>query len=388
MKLLVKRGASTSADPRVAARELFAAIHDPDAALMLFFCSATYDRAALGAALREVFGAAAPLIGCTTGAEITPRGYLEGAITGVSLRGGDLAVHTERIDELADFTLARGEQAAERALAQLTVQLEARAGSHGAAPSGRTAFGFLLIDGMSLQEDAVVSSIYSRLGDIQLLGGSAGDGVAFAQTHLYHQGAFRTGCALLTMIHTSAPFRIFKTEHFRPTAEKMVITGADPTRRLVTEINGRAAATEYARMAGLEVDDLSPLVFATHPVVVNIGNSLYVRSIQKVHADGSLTFFCAIDEGLVLTVARAVDLVQNLREAFDGVLREVGPPQLVLGCDSVLRYIEACQDGLRDELGQLLAAHNVIGFATYGEQYNAMHVNQTFTGVALGEGRT
>jgi signal transduction histidine kinase len=29
----------------------------------------------------------------------------------------------------------------------------------------------------------------------------------------------------------------------------------------------------------------------------------------------------------------------------------------------------------------------VIGFATYGEQYNAMHVNQTFTGVAIGQPR-
>jgi len=26
----------------------------------------------------------------------------------------------------------------------------------------------------------------------------------------------------------------------------------------------------------------------------------------------------------------------------------------------------------------------VIGFATYGEQFNSMHVNQTFTGIAIG----
>ncbi len=378
MPLLIKRGASISPDAEVAARELYEAIYDPGAALMLFFCSPAYDRAALGAALQTRFGAEAPLIGCTTSAEITPRGYLEGSITGVSLGGAGLAVHTERLDELDGFTLARGEQAAERALAALTAR--------DLSPSGRTAFGFLLIDGMSRQEDAVVSSIYSRLGDIQLFGGSAGDGVAFGSTHLYHGGAFATGRALFTMFHTTSPFRIFKTEHFLPTAEKIVITGADPTRRLVTEINGRAAATEYARMAGMEVDDLSPLVFATHPVVVTIGNSIYVRSIQKVNDDGSLTFFCAIDEGLVLRVARPVDLMQNLREAFAQVTHEVGPPQLVLGCDSVLRYIESCQQGLREELGELFATHNVIGFASYGEQYNAMHLNQTFTGVALGGG--
>jgi hypothetical protein len=32
----------------------------------------------------------------------------------------------------------------------------------------------------------------------------------------------------------------------------------------------------------------------------------------------------------------------------------------------------------------MLAENNVIGFSTYGEQFSAMHLNQTFTGVALG----
>ena len=35
-------------------------------------------------------------------------------------------------------------------------------------------------------------------------------------------------------------------------------------------------------------------------------------------------------------------------------------------------------------VSELLAANRVVGFSTYGEQFNAMHVNQTFTGVAIG----
>ena len=37
------------------------------------------------------------------------------------------------------------------------------------------------------------------------------------------------------------------------------------------------------------------------------------------------------------------------------------------------------------EVGRFLARHRVVGFCTYGEQYNAMHVNQTLVGVAIGE---
>jgi hypothetical protein len=201
---------------------------------------------------------------------------------------------------------------------------------------------------------------------------------------VYHHGAFHTDCALFTLVHTKLPFRVFKTEHFLASDQKMVITGADPARRLVTEINGEPAGREYARLVGLEVDKLTPFIFATYPVVVSVGNAIYVRSIQKVNEDESLTFFCAIDEGIVLTVAQGVDMVRNLEEAFASVRKEIGPPVLVLGCDCVLRYLETCQRGIRERIGEIFVANNVIGFATYGEQYNAMHVNQTFTGVAIG----
>ena len=35
-------------------------------------------------------------------------------------------------------------------------------------------------------------------------------------------------------------------------------------------------------------------------------------------------------------------------------------------------------------MSEIFAENNVVGFSTYGEQFEAMHVNQTFTGVAIG----
>jgi hypothetical protein len=111
-----------------------------------------------------------------------------------------------------------------------------------------------------------------------------------------------------------------------------------------------------------------------------------VRAIQKMNEDQSIQFACAIDEGIVLTVARGVDMVRNLESAFADVRARIGPPSLVLGCDCILRFLEAQELGLRERIGQIMIENNVVGFATYGEQFNAMHVNQTFTGVALGSG--
>lgn len=374
-KLSIRKGASQSTDPAIAAKELFESLDQPDISLALFYCSPEYDIKQLGVELNRYFSKI-NLIGCTTAGEITPDGYLSGSITGVSVASKDFTVVTKRINHLSNFEMSQGEELAHA----VTQEME----SLGKQADGTKTFGFLLIDGLSMQEEAVISSIYRSLRDIELFGGSAGDGVRFEQTYIYHEGAFHKDIAIFTLMNTNQPFTVFKTQHFIDSDAKMVVTEADPAHRIVTEINGEPAAQEYARMVGLEVDKLTPQIFSAHPVVVQVGGQHFVRSIQKVNEDESLSFFCAIDEGIVLTVAKGIDMVENLKSLFVDVREKVGKPQLVLGCDCILRNLELNQEGLRDEISELMTENNVIGFATYGEQYNAMHVNQTFTGVAIG----
>jgi hypothetical protein len=374
----IRKGASQAKDPAQAAEELYRLIHQEEISLAVFFCSPEYDLEKLGAELKQRFGGV-HLIGCTTAGEITPLGYLDGSLTGVSIASRDFTVATRRIDRLAEFELGHSNHIVAELLDELrTKDLDV---------SLESSFGFLLIDGLSCQEEMVIAGLYRALGDMPLFGGSAGDGVRFDRTYLYHDGEFRTDCALISIVHTTSPFLVFKTEHFVDSDKKMVITQADPARRIVTEINGEPAGPEYARMVGLEVAELTPMIFATYPVVVRIGGDLYVRSIQKVNEDGSLTFFCAIDEGIVLTVAQGVDILENLRGLLNRISETVGPPQLILGCDCILRKLELDQRGLRSEVGRLLVEHNMIGFGTYGEQFHGMHVNQTLTGVAIGHRR-
>ena len=52
--------------------------------------------------------------------------------------------------------------------------------------------------------------------------------------------------------------------------------------------------------------------------------------------------------------------------------------------------IDACQANEQRQqkrtVSELFVRNGVIGFCTYGEQFNSMHVNQTFTGIAIGSG--
>jgi hypothetical protein len=374
-KLSIRKGTTQRRDPEEAAEQLHAAIWQPGIGLAVFYCAADFDLPALAAALHRRFGDV-NLVGCTTAGEITPQGYLAGSLTGFSLAAPGLDVATALLP-LRPFDAA----ATAAAVGGLLRGLGTR---DGLPPSATDTFAFLLVDGLAMQEELLVSCIHQRLGGIELVGGSAADDTRFGATHLYHGGRFHRDVALLNLVRTDLPFLAFRTQHFVHSEKRMVVTQADPANRIVHRINGRPAAREFARLVGLEIAELTPMIFATHPVVVRAGGQYYVRSIARVNPDESLTFFCAIDEGIVLTIAHGVDMVGNLQKAFDEVRATLGKPQLVLGCDCILRRLETEREGIKERIGAIFADNNVVGFATYGEQFNSMHVNQTFTGIAIG----
>ena len=49
MSLHIKRAGSSATDPAAAVAEVFAGVHQPDAALTIFYCSSRYDLPALAA---------------------------------------------------------------------------------------------------------------------------------------------------------------------------------------------------------------------------------------------------------------------------------------------------------------------------------------------------
>jgi len=375
-QLELGRAHSRAEDARQAAREFHAALAQPDMGLVIFFCSSRYDLDELAAEMAQLFGDI-PLVGCTTAGEIGPAGYSEHSLSGVCFPAGLCSAVIGRVDDLQRFAMADGQAFVQEQLQRLEAKAPQTAQNN--------SFAFLMIDGLSVREEPVVHALQNALGRIPLVGGSAGDDLRFGETLVYHDGRFHSGSAAMVLATTPLPFQTFKTQHFVPGEERLVVTEANPAERIVYEIDGYPATDEYARLVNVPADDLAPDRFAASPVVVLIDGTDYVRSIQKANPDKSLTFYCAIEEGLVLRVARGVDLVDNLQRRLQSITDKLGPPQLVLACDCVLRRLEIRQRGLEEEIGRLLNEHRVVGFNTYGEQFGGVHVNQTLVGIAFGQ---
>lgn len=311
------------------------------------------------------------IIGCTTAGEIAG-GYCEDGIVVIGLPRDSFHAETLLVDDLSNLD--------QQVLIGDIIRRRAKLTAH--APGWQNEFAFLLIDGLSRKEDELVSLVMAGMGQVPLFGGSAGDGIRFSKTMVACQGRVLQNAAVISFVRTACTIKVFSLDHLIPTDRRMVVTQADPSRRLVRQINAEPAAVEYARLLGKDPQQLDPFTFAAHPVVVRFGGKHHVRAIQRVAENGDLVFFSAIDEGMVLTLADPEDMVVHLERELRRLSAHV-PPDTVLVCDCILRRIEAERKQMTATLSDVLSRHNVVGFSTYGEQFAGLHINQTMTGVAI-----
>lgn len=371
----IRLGHSVLADTRDAVADFHRQVAQPDMALVLFFCSSRHDLDALADEMNRRFPGV-PVVGCTSAGEIGVAGYADGSLAGASFPAGECTAEVGRIDDLQRFDIDAGHDFAQGLLRRL----EARVPAAGPGNS----FGLLLIDGLSQREEPVAYALQDGLGNIRMIGGSAGDDLRFEQTRIFHDGRFHADSAVLVLVSTRYPFRVWRSQHFVADGERLVVTEVDADRRIVREINGLPAVEEYARLVGVSPEQLAPRHFAAWPVVVMIDGGDFVRSIQHANPDGSLTFYCAIEEGVVLRVARGEGLLERLEASFEQLRNDLGELQAVLVCDCVLRNLEAAKAGQKGAVGELFRQNRALGFSTYGEQFGGVHVNHTLTGIAIG----
>lgn len=309
---------------------------------------------------------------CTTAGEISELGYDEGKIIAVGFPSSGFATTSLLIQDIQDLTPLP-------LIDRITME---RITLQERTPDMVSAFAFLVVDGLSLAEDALSATISPALRDMPLFGGSAGDGTDFVHTQVALNGVVAQKAAVLTLIRSKYRTEVFSLDHLVPTDQQMVVTEADPSRRIVKSINAEPAAREYARIVGMDPEQLDRFTFASHPVVVRIGAAHHVRAIQQVNDAGELVFFSAIDEGMVLTTAAPQNMVEHLRAKM-AELSAVNKPAHIIGCDCLLRRIEAEQRQMTHALSDVMTSHNVTGFSTYGEQIGPLHVNHTMSGVAI-----
>lgn len=370
---------SVAADEAAIAADLLGQLRGAGTGLLVVFCTMTVDLGRLGALLRQ--GGRESVIGAATGRAIGAAGFLKHGVTGFLLPASRFAA----VDAVIERPQAFGPGDAANLVRHLHSRIEAGAGARYAHR-----FGLLLVDAEPRCEEPLTAALGFALSGVPLAGGSAGD--VYFNPHGQHPESARVlygdralqRAAVFCLIATDAPVRAVSHHHFTPGRRRVVITEADPSRRVISEINGRPALDEYAAACGLRVQSRDPGDFASHPLMIRIGGQYFARGIQRIHDDGTLEFACAVEPGIVVTIARSGDMRARLAALFDELSAAVGPLELAIGFDCAARTAAMERAGHTEEITAIMRRHHVCGFATLGEQFGAIHVNNSFSCVAIG----
>jgi hypothetical protein len=356
---------------------------DGDAKLLMVFCSASYDPAAVLAGIRSV-AAGTPLIGCST------TGVIAGgaaAVAVVALGGPGFSVATGVSLDVSGRQRDAGAEAA-RCVARLADR------PHQVL--------VLLTDGLTVGQEEMLAGAYGIVGaSMPMIGGaSTPDPAAARRTFQLHGDQVVANAVVAAAVASDGPFGVGLRHGWRKVGEPMIVTKSD--RNEVHTLDDRPAVEAYLSRLGAPPEAFAePAAFERFAecrpigvrsrggeVVRNVGNSSgLARGVLCSSGDvpeGGLIWPMEGDVGTVLAAAS-----DACRAAVDGL---AGAPPLGLvafDCETRARFLGPAHQ--RDEVGRMVghaAPAPLAGLYTWGEiartkGINAFH-NQTLVVLAVG----
>jgi hypothetical protein len=370
-----EKGHSTLSDAKLAVAEAVGGFTE-SAEIIFTFASTAQDPDAVFQELEKRFPGV-PIVGCTTAGEQLDGHHSNGGLVVLAASDTGITWAVETLEGLAELS-------ADDVNHSVDGLFEAAGIDRDEIEPERSVC-LLFIDGLRGAEERISALLADALEGVPLAGGSAGDDLKFAETRVFSPKGALTDAAVLVVAKSTngSPIRILKHQHYKSTPKSVVVTSAEG--RTVHEFDGYPALEGYARALGLAPEEVTGDVTFMNPVTFACNGELYVRSIHSIDESGSMNFYCAVEEGMVLDIGGHNDMGSSLRADLEAGLANT--PELVVSFNCILRALEATGKELHDELGGILtdATESLVGFDTYGEQLNGLHINQTLVAACFGE---
>ncbi|MEM0911103.1 MAG: FIST N-terminal domain-containing protein [Pseudomonadota bacterium] len=327
----------------------------------------------------EYFVSAFPttqIIGCTSAGEFDGNGYQTTSLVAIAFEQSAFACSTILLSDLSTLDFDTAYNTA-RQLRQDLLRKD---------HFEQEQLMFLsFIDGLNMIEENFLHTFAAVFGNVPHFGGSAGDDLKLKATFVVHNKQTLQNAAVIALIGSRRPFKIFSNDHIKTPVSQLVVTQANPETRTVYELNGEPAAEYYAKLLGIKGGQLTPKIFSVFPLAVLVDKRYFIRSIQKVNLDdSSITFYCAVDLGMILTFVQMGDCIESLNNKLIELEDDCGQADFVYGCDCFLRRLEIQQRERKEDIAKIHKKYNIVGFNAYGEHINSIHLNQTFTGIYFG----
>lgn len=366
------KGDDSFAVGRKAAQDAMAKLSGHRVDLCLLFGSIGYDLPGVIKGIRSVIGGAAPLIGSTSSGEFT-----EQAVDKKSIAVGLISSDAYRFEVKAATGLKEDVRGTfDRLKKELNGFLQG---------PGVGSF-MMMIDGLAGNgEEATLAALTMFESDLHLVGGAAGDELAFKETKVIANDQILSNAVALCAVKGPHPFFVTAVKHgHQPLSKSLAVTKAKGN--VLFEVNGRPAwdvwveeTRKKAKEVGIDVDHLSdPSAIGTFLIRFELGletaqGDYKIRVPLSKNPDGSLNFACIIPEGVQFRIMQSVkqEQIDSARTTAELAGRAMGNRKAAgaLIFDCVCRAIilgpefsEAVK-AMKDVLGDI----PILGLETYGE---------------------
>jgi methyl-accepting chemotaxis protein len=358
---------------RAAASEAREAIDADRVDFCQVFASAQYDYEAVIAGVREVCGAEATLLGCSSAGEFTETDTREGSVAVAVVTSDTLSVTTGLGTGLSENVTG----CVREAMRGLSMDDEY---PHRAAVT--------LHDGLAGVGEQLSLVAGRKLGqDVSLAGGSAGDDMRMESTHVFADDEIVRDAMAVGQIAAERPPVVTANHGHEPISDQLEVTSAEGN--VVHELDGEPAfevwkeiVREQAREElGIDVDDIEPEsdrlteVLARYEFGIDQGDGYKIRWPGVTPTtDGPLEFALTIPEGTVLRVMHGPkdDQIEAVRTAAREAIEEAE----AVGTDVAGAFVYDCACRatiLGPEFSKAVDAMAAeldvpfVGFETYGE---------------------
>lgn len=349
-----------------------------NAKLILFFVSTNYDFQLLSTLFHTHFPRT-EVIGVSTTGEITKDGFKEFSLSVQVYTGDDIKAKGVLMSDIEKYPIFFRDELKD-ALKEVGIDENLNR-------NRQDSLGLIFPNGLIAAEEkmlSIVNSIFSYDG-FPLFGGTAGDNAKFVQTFVSVNGDVSSTGGAVVFLKSRNDFYMHKENIFQSTGKKMKITKASSNERIVHEMNGRKASTEYARLLGVKEKELASY-FMTNPLGRTINEEIWIASPFQILPDGSIQFYCQIYQDSTVDILEPKSAQATLKQSVDHVKSQFSHLEGVLAINCILRKLQFENQRIIEPLSnELKRLPNLAGFSSYGEQLGKNQLNQTL--VLLGFGK-
>lgn len=228
-------------------------------------------------------------------------------------------------------------------------------------------------------EEQTLDTFHKVLGDdIEIFGGTAGNGLKDKTTYVAQNGHVFTNACVFAFLNIEMDVFINREDIFKPTSKVFTVTEANPNKRTIFTLDNLPAAETLSNVLSIPKNTLKDYL-TNHPLGHIINNKQYIIEPVDINEDGSITFFAQVFKHSKVALFEENQLDSVFENTKKKVRENVTKPtfSLIVNCLARSTHFEKINglDKFNNSLKEY--AGDYLGFSGFGEQYSTYHFNQS-----------